>query len=240
MSAEDREELEKEITLFFESARQVYGCKLEGLRNFVSTIVDAYEQKRVIKLDVRSPLEERARRIIHIARSLNRDSLGEMRVFVEEKKRQFRKVFLVDCLGLPEFYHLWCTAVERGLHPALRVFVNTGADTKTFKERFGQEAETLYIVAQELGAQVFRGLDRLLHELHSNTLPRDRLISLIAQRALYASQVLSSPHGGVLILTDHGYDVVREGKGYRALHGEWALGVKLALAKLALALLVKV
>ncbi|MEM4677408.1 MAG: hypothetical protein QXY55_05925 [Candidatus Korarchaeota archaeon] len=223
-------DLEVRIHQFFTSFYNLYK---NNYRLFVEIFL------RGIDEDVRNLPEQNrllanlVAEIIRILRTINYDTLSEMREFVEKHRSSYRYVIVVDCLGIPDMYALWSSANRKGLMPLVKTFINIKAITQSFKEKFG--ADTMADVASSLRGLVIKRLDTFLHtEMPPGGLTRDNLIFMLVKRMAYVSTILLEKD--TMVLSDHGYDIKRSNSLYVISHGYVKESV---LAKLAPVILIK-
>jgi len=95
-------------------------------------------------------------------------------------------------------------------------------------------------VAEKVSGRVFRKLDEQVHSTDFLGKPYDRgeFLSLLVGRMRYAVSHFSFTKNNVMMLSDHGYDVVRVGSKYVARHTHLDRS-RAALAKLAPVLMLK-
>jgi len=226
-------EAELHLLKLFNTFRSLFGC---DYRRFADVFLRAYEYDVRGLSGAEQLLVEYLAEMIKAFRALDVDTVGEMNSFVERYRNIYRYVYVVDCLGLPELYAVWCEAGRRGFAVEVKVFVNRDASTKAFKGVFG--AGSMADVAKGIDGMVLKRLDKWIH-LDEEPKTRDELVSWLVGRMMYAASILLSLAGGnTMILSDHGYDVVRLDSKYAAKHTHIPK-TKLALAKLAPALMLK-
>ena len=233
-------EIEICLERFFSSFYNLY-------RNDYAKLVDillrAYDERGTNGLSgIDNLLVKNLAKIINTLRLIKVDTLNKMKEFILNHCTEYHSIYVIDCLGLPELYALWCEASKLGLIPILRVFINTRANTRAFKEVFG--VESLRQVAERAGGLAYRRLDELLHHkrwlaIFSGTTSREEFMRLLIDRINYLLSIRSLlVRSGTMILTDHGYDIVCINTRYIAEHSHIPKS-KLALAKLASVLLLK-
>jgi len=226
-------EIEERIRTFFNSFYNIYRC---DYRKFIDLFLNAYERDVQSLTNIEKGLVENLINIIDMLRTVRKDTIHEMKDFIMRYRFNYRHVYVVDCLGLPELYALWCNAVDKKLIPIVKVFINVEATTKAFKEVF--ESETMGYVAKDVDGIVFRRLDSRLHETFDKLKTREELINLLVARMNY--MILSLPIGkeDTMIFADHGYDIERLNSKYIAKH-TYIRKLKVALSKLAPVMLLK-
>lgn len=227
-------EISKYLQKFFNS---FYSKYKHNYRKFIDVFLRAYERDTRGLSDIDKLLVKDLNSIINMLRAVRIDTLHEMRDFILRYRINYKYVYVVDCLGLPELYALWCRASKVGFMPIVRVFVNQKATTRAFKEVFGDE--TLGQVAEDVGGLVFRKLDTLLHsEIFKELKSRNESVELLVGRMRYVVSLLPLMKDNIMIFSDHGYDVIRIDSKYIAKHTH-IRRTRIALAKLAPVMLLK-
>jgi len=228
-------EIEKLILKFFITFHNTFKCNYRKLADIL-LLAYKHDLHRLSSLEF-LPAKYLVQ-LINMLRAQNADTLNAMRDFVKQHRSEYREAYIVDCLGFPELYAIWCEACEKGFLVEVKVFINRDATTRALKEVFN--AETLDAVAQLIDGMVLRRLDTLLHsELFS--IPREdaEFKNLLVERMKYAAMtLLSLVRDRAIILSDHGYDVLNIDSKYVAMHMHMPRS-KIALAKLAPLVLLK-
>ncbi len=226
--------IEDRLMRFFESFHSIYK---DNYRRLAEILLRAYEgdvrglsaTDRMLVNDLLEVIRE-----LRIARS---STLHEMRDFILRSSPGYDYVYVVDALGLPELYGLWCEAGKVKLIPILKLFVNSEANTRAFKEVFG--CEDLACVAGASQGMVLKKMDVLIHDIMSGeSRSRYEIIDLIVARVKHVTLELPLVKGNTMILSDHGYDIVRVNSRYIATHTH-GHRTPLALAKIAPVILLK-
>lgn len=216
---------EERILRVFNTFYTAHKCDFSA---FADLFIKAYEggYRRGGPLDAR--VVEELAALISEAASASASTLPELAQLTRELG--VRRVYVVDCMGIPEVYALWCRA--RG---AVRLFVNPSGVTQAFKDAFG--ASTMAEVAKTLGGAVVKRLDAMAHSDLFAPQSRAALAKAIAARMEYAYAHLGQlAEPGSAFISDHGYDVVKAGDKYAAAH----TGLRRpSLAKLATVYVVK-
>jgi len=225
-------EIERSLQKLFNSFYNIYKNNYE---DFVDIFLRAYEHELHGLPDVKRLFVEDLINIIDMLRVVRIDTLHEMKDFIERYRANYRYIYVVDCLGLPELYALQCRASETGLINITRIFINQEATTRALKEVFG--VETLSHVAEDVNGMVFRRLDTKLHEKFKEPKSRKEILDLLIGRMKYIIS-LSLEEGNTMIFSDHGYDVIHTDSKYTAEHAH-IHKTKVALAKLAPVILLK-
>lgn len=206
--------LEESLHRFLVSFFNVYG---DNYRKFVEILLRGVEGDKAGLLGVDSIFVEHLINIINSLRRVGKDTLLNMKDFIERYRRDYRYLYVVDCLGLPEVYALLSIASRKGFVINLKVFVNVRGVTEPFKKTFG--AETMLRVATSLHGLVIKRLDAILHsEEFTRPYNRDELINALVSRMKYV-ETLIHLEGATLVLSDHGYDITREKTFYFIQHG---------------------
>jgi len=228
-------EVERTLLKFFNTFHSTFNCNYKKLTDI---FLRAYERDLYGSPSIERLLIEYLVRAIDAFRGWSTDTLHEMRNFVEHYRGNYKRICVVDCLGLPELYAIWCEAYERGFIVEVKVFVNRKAITKAFEEVFG--VETLTDAARHTDGIVLRRLDTLLHsEMFREPRDRNEFANLLIGRMKYvASLLLSLVEGDTMILSDHGYDIISLNSKYVAKHTHIPKS-KIALARLAPVVLLK-
>jgi len=206
-------ELEGRLQDLFNSFYNLYG---RNFRKFVDLFLRAYERNVKWLNNIDRSLFEDLADIMDMLRLANRSTLHEMRAFLEGIKSHYSYAYFVDCLGLPELYALWHKAVDLGLVPILRAYINIEADTAAFKREFG--AKTTAEVASLFKGFALRRLDTRLHELLGKPKTFEKLRDEILSRMEYVVASLPIGREDIIVFTDHGYDVFRTNSMYYAKH----------------------
>ena len=175
-------------------------------------------------------------------RAVRTDTLHELKNFIDSYRNDYKYVYVVDCLGLPDLYALMCSIDNVKFN--FRIFINQRTNTQAFKNAFA--SETMADVAKMLSGLVIRRLDTSLHEISekmsSGGLNRNEVLNIIVGRMNYVSSLLASlmthMRAKTMIVTDHGYDVIRIDSKYIINH-VFTPNIKPILAKLALVVLLK-
>jgi len=227
-------EVERRIHRLFNSFLNLYG---DDYGKFADILLRAYEGNTSGLQPVGRLLVEELADLIALLRALSIDTLGELERFVEAHRSEYG-IYVLDCLGLPELYALWHRARKASFVPVIRVFINRETRTEAFKRVFS--SETMSGVAEKVSGTVFRKLDEQVHSADFLGEPRNReeFLSLLVGRMRYAVSHFSFANVNVMILSDHGYDVVRVGSKYVARHTHLDRS-RAALAKLAPVLMLK-
>jgi len=221
------------------SLQNVYG---EDYRGVAGAFLRAYEGSTRGLPHTEADIVQGLATVIGLLRGDVPDTLHELNGFIERYRGGYSRVYVVDCLGLPDAYAVWHRSTRAGLVASVKVFINQRATTEAFKEALsGEPGSTLADIARRIGAQRLGELDRMLHGLE-HEMSREELTGWLARRMLFAAsyvlRVASLAGGNILILSDHGYDIVKQGLKYSVRH----TGIprnQAALSKLALALLLK-
>lgn len=172
--------------------------------------------------------------IIHILRNTNTDTLSDMKMFIEKYRKDYSYLYVIDCLGLPDLYALWFTSNKKGFTPLVKTFINIEATTKTFKEVFS--AGTMVQVAIGLQGMVIKRLDTFTHsDMFARPHNREDLVKALITRMKYVEKLIPL-EGATMIISDHGFDIVRKDSLYVIQHGHTK---RMIFAKLALIMLVK-
>ena len=230
--------IEQKLWSLLRSFREYYRC---DYRKFADSLLRAYDND----LQGLQPLDKRLVKgladLISTLKYVRKHTLDEMRNFVERYKNDYEYIYVVDCLGLPDLYALMCSVDESKFNVIMRIFINQRTNTQAFKDAFA--SETMADAARTLGGLVIRILDTSLHEIEEKTnngeLNRNEVLNIIVGRMKYVSSLLA-PHMMIktMIVTDHGYDVMRRGSGYIINH-VFPSNIRPALAKLAPVILLK-
>jgi len=226
---------ERNVLKLFNTFHSRFKC---DYKKFVDIVLRAYESNLYGLSSEERLLVKYLINIINELRAWNADTLNEMKNFVEKYRSNYRQTYVVDCLGLPDIYAIWCEACEKGLIGEVKVFINRKATTSALKEAFG--AETLTDVAIHTDGIVLRKFDTLLHsEIFREPKSRSEFVNLLVERMKYAaSQLLSLAEKNTMILSDHGYDIISHNSMYVAKHTRIPR-TKIALARLAPVVLLK-
>ncbi len=227
-------EIEDHIRSFFNSFYSVYRLNYE---KFADLFLMAYERSPATLSDIDRAIVKTLNSLIDAARAERRDTLHEMKEFVERYRSEYRYVYVIDCIGLPDLYALWSSAIEKRLIPIVKIFINREAKTVSFREAFG--AESMKQVATDFSGQMIRKPDEMLHAIFTTPMERNEFVKLLAWRMSYMARE-SQPRleKGTMILSDHGYDVICDGSKYVASHINIPRA-RIALAKLAPVMLLK-
>jgi len=228
-------EIEKRIYSFFNSFYTVYRC---DHRKFVDVFLRAYERSNYMVPQVDRVLVEELTTIIDMLRAARRDSLGELKEFVIRIRDNFSYVYVIDCLGLPELYAVWCEAVRLGSVATIRVFINREAVTKALDDAFG--VNSMSRVADNVKGFVFKRLDTLLH--YSDIFreqDRSGILNAIVGRMKYILSAISlHVKMNTMMIADHGYDIIIRRDRYTAKHTH-ILRARRGLSKLAPVIMIK-
>lgn len=153
-----------------------------------------------------------AKSLIRTAESADYDdvSLDNMVRFTRHMQESGYKLYLVDCLGLPEVYAIYMLASSNCGETRVTVtpYINPEAKTDRFREAF--KKETMAEIARDLSAPIFRSPDEVLHSELGRwvevgvfvNLAKNRLHSvtrLIAESAIQSKKAV--------VVSDHGYDI---------------------------------
>ena len=226
--------VEERLMKFFNSFHNIYR---DNYRRRVELLLVAYEGdvKGISAIDRK--LVNNLLEVMRELRTARGSTLHKMRDFILKYRDNYDFIYVVDGLGLPELYGLWCEAGKKRLLPVLKVFVNMEASTRAFKEVF--KCEDLACVAREVQGMVLKKTDVLIHDVMSEE-PRsqDEIINLIVARVKYVTLELPLVEGNTMILSDHGYDIVRVNSKYIVTHTR-DRGAHLILAKIAPVVLLK-
>lgn len=225
--------IEDHIYEFFNSFYNVYRL---NYKKFADLFLTAYEHTPTALNSIEMMIIKTLNSLMNAARAEIGNALDEMVEFVKSYRSEYSYIYVIDCIGLPDLYALWSSATEKRLIPIVKIFINQEAKTISFKEAFG--AESMKQVATIFSGQVFRKPDEMLHsEMFAKPRDRSEFVKLLAWRMKYIASMLPLDKS-TMILSDHGYDVLREGSKYVASHVNIPKAKK-ALAKLAPVILLK-
>lgn len=200
--------IEERIMRFFNTFYHAHGC---NFRLFADIFIRAYEggTRGLNPVDARL-IDELTGLMSDLAAAGN-STLPKLAELV--KGVAARYIYLVDCLGLPDIYALWCHSSIA----VIKAFINPQAVTQTFKTVFG--ARTMAEIAGSLGGLVLRSLDTMIHSEVFKWQDRNSLIDAIAARAEYVRSHLGPlAKPATVFFSDHGYDVLKDGDRYAAAH----------------------
>lgn len=223
--------LEEDLNRFLNSFFNLYR---DDYRKFVEIFIRSIEGDKSSLTGIDLNLVEHLMRIVQTIQGVNTDTLLDMRTFVEKYRGDYSYIYVVDCLGLPDIYALFYVACKRGFMANLKIFINIKGVTEPFKRAF--DAETLSQVATSLQGLVIRRPDAILHsDVFAKPHNREELIRALVGRMKYVVTLipLEKP---TLVLSDHGYDIVREDTSYFIKHAHVKRPI---FTKLAPALLLK-
>lgn len=120
--------------------------------------------------------------------------------------------YLVDNLGLPEIYGIMRIAQRSNRNVNLvviKALINPKGNTMEFKEALNED--TMPKVAEDYGLQLVRGQDKAVHEVFSEYMDVNKLITEMKNKLLLniAKIIKSDMERGlrILIIADHGYDI---------------------------------
>jgi len=133
---------------------------------------------------------------------------------------QYQRVelaYVVDNLGVPEASALYRLLKRSGYLAAVRCFYNQGGNTATFKERVG--TPTLAELAAKIAAQYRSVPDLRIHMLQKRRLSFQGAVEEVLRRIRWAESELLADVESLVIVADHGYDVLKDGRGYYFAHG---------------------
>lgn len=202
--------IEERIIRLFNTFYHAHKC---DFRLFADLFVRSYEgdTRRLSPVDARF-VEELSSLISELALAGN-STLPKLAELIKEVEA--RRIYVVDCLGLPDLYAIWCHVNKSII--VVRAFINPQAVTQTFKEVFG--ARTMAGVAASLGGLVLKSLDTMIHSEAFKWQDRNSLVGAIAARADYVRSYLGPlAEPGTVFISDHGYDAVKDGNRYAAAH----------------------
>jgi len=143
-------------------------------------------------------------------------------------------IILCDCLSLPEYVYLYDRLINRIQPNALLYAINPGGKTKTFEHlakaylNIVSKEATMKDIAKGLqehmeaaGWLLYRDLDYLVHrhEKEGFTSLSDLAVSLFRAVKELASKIdrLSEQYC-LLVMSDHGYDVIARDDEWRLTH----------------------
>ena len=177
--------------------------------------------------------------LITTLKAIRIHTLYELESFTEKFRNDYRQVYVVDCLGLPDLYALMCNLDN--IKFDFKIFINQRTNTQAFKDVF--VSDTMADVARKLKAQAITELDKQLHKIvemaNNKEFTRNEILNIIVERMNYVSSLLTlHTKAKTMILTDHGYDIIRVGSRYIINH-VFPPDTKPALAKLAIVVLLK-
>jgi len=235
-------ELNNRLRRFLVSAQNLYR---DNYRGFAEAFLHAYAEVYRWPLGttriqpIEKPVVSELVEIIKLLRGIQYNTLDRARESLEEVAKKKARIYIVDCLGLPEAYSIWQRSAEKKLTVAVKAFINLRATTEAFKRALSRDPGggelTMAGIARQFGGQVLTELDRRLHsapeQMDSAGLV-DWIVSTMGYAQEYILGGLGIPAGGALaIAADHGYDIVLEGNKYSVKHTSIPRG-KAALARL--------
>lgn len=191
-----------------------------------------------------SVLEEKTNAVLNTAFILSQNPVKarkSIEIVLEDLQNKIERssdvaLVLCDALGLLEFLTLFIIYRKEIKKGYLALAVNPSGKTSTFKfmvkrwlgnygfpEEFDMR-EIAYDLGRKIGfseIRLFRGFDKLIHNVEKEgVLESKNLIELLWKIFGDFNDVLGTllkGHKGVIILSDHGYDILRK-------EGRWSLG----------------
>jgi len=128
--------------------------------------------------------------------------------------------YVVDDLGLPEAVALYRSLREKGYIASARCFFNELGKTEFFKREVG--ASTLVELSKNKYAKYLGMPDREIHALGRGRYSKEGIISVIEERVKYIVNILIRGQDSLAVVSDHGYDVLKDGYRYYFAHGPYA------------------
>ncbi len=153
-----------------------------------------------------------AKSLIQTAKNIGYDeaSLDDMEQFANKMWVRGYRLYLVDCLGLPEVYAIYMLASSNcgEINVTVTPYINPEAKTDRFKEAF--KKGTMVEIARDLGAPIFGSPDEILHSELSKGVDVEKLVDLARTRLheiakLIADSAIRSKRA--VVISDHGYDI---------------------------------
>jgi len=125
--------------------------------------------------------------------------------------------YVVDNLGIPEASALYKLLSGSGYLVTVRCFYNRRGDTATFKEQIG--ISTLAELAARIAAQYRSVPDLRIHALQKKRLTFEEAVEEVLRRIRWAETEFLADAESLVIVSDHGYDVLKDSQGYYFAHG---------------------
>jgi len=135
-------------------------------------------------------------------------------------------IYVVDDLGLPEAAALFRALTKGGYAALAECFFNEMGKTETFKQKV--DVPTLVKLSKISYGQYLGMPDREVHTLRGLRLTKEEAVNVIVERSVYIVNMFARGADGLAIVSDHGYDVLKDGDWYYFAHGPYAFS-KLAL-----------
>jgi len=133
--------------------------------------------------------------------------------------------YVVDDLGLSDAVALFKALARGGYFVTVKCFFNQLGKTWLFKRETG--ASTLIELSKGKYAEYLGVPDASIHTLEKLRLSKEGGISVVAEHAEYVANLFARSRGGLTatslaIVSDHGYDVLKDGDRYYLAHGPYA------------------
>jgi len=144
--------------------------------------------------------------------------LGEAPKYIARIKAG--SAYVVDDFGLPEAVAVFKALSEGGYLVTSLCFFNALGNTAFFKKHVG--VTTLVELSGGVYAKYLGTPDRGIHALGRLRYTREEIAGVIKERVGYILGLLVRGGDGVAVISDHGYDVLKDGGGYYLAHGPYA------------------
>jgi len=131
-----------------------------------------------------------------------------------------RDAYVVDDLGLPDAVALYGTVVRKGYVASAWCFFNEFGKTELFKRKVG--TSTLVELSKNKYAKYVGTPDWEIHALGKSRYSREGIVLIIEERAKYLTNMLVRGGESLAVVSDHGYDVLKDGDRYYLAHGPYA------------------